>query len=121
MATLIATVCRPDQLITLGSPRVGDQAFSATLAGIDCTRLVDCCDIVTMLPPEIPGYTHIAPMTYITRSGELLVDPNADLVEEDRGKARTEYLTEYAWKSGNALIRDLADHAPINYLRTSFS
>ena len=121
MATLIATVCRPDRLITLGSPRIGDQAFSATLAGIEHTRLVDCCDVVTMLPPKIPGYTHIAPMTYITRDGKLVADPSSDLVAEDRSKARAEYLTEHAWKSGNVLIRDLADHAPINYLRAFFS
>jgi hypothetical protein len=27
-----------------------------------------------------------------------------------------EYLLKYAWKSGNVGVRDLADHAPINYV-----
>jgi len=26
-----------------------------------------------------------------------------------------DYLLQYAWKNGNVAVRELADHAPINY------
>jgi hypothetical protein len=38
------------------------------------------------------------------------------IVSADRLRARADYLLQYAWKSGNVGIRDLADHAPIKYL-----
>ncbi|MEQ1907837.1 MAG: lipase family protein [Vicinamibacterales bacterium] len=38
-------------LITFGSPRVGDEAFKARLDGIRCRRFVNCCDMVTRIPP----------------------------------------------------------------------
>nr|WP_284508870.1 lipase family protein [Caballeronia sp. GACF5] len=41
IATLYASLIASGRLITIGSPRVGDAAFSATLAGIDMMRLVD--------------------------------------------------------------------------------
>jgi hypothetical protein len=117
IATLYASVIAPDRLVTIGSPRVGDADFAATLAGIEMTRLVDCCDIVTELPPQIGGYTHVSEAVYITRAGVLAPSADADTIDADRLAARAEYLRDYAWKTGNVLLRDLADHAPINYVR----
>ncbi|AET95074.1 putative lipase (plasmid) [Burkholderia sp. YI23] len=121
IATLLATVFQPTELITLGSPRVGDAAFAACFGGLEVTRLVDCCDVVTELPPEGAAYTHIVDMTYITRSGAIdpVIDPAG--VASDRASARSEYFFNYAWKIGNVLLRDLADHAPINYVRGVFA
>jgi hypothetical protein len=64
---------------------------------------------------------HVVDMTYITRSGML--DPGIDPagVASDRSGARSGYLFDYAWKIGNVLLRDLADHAPINYVRGVFA
>ena len=42
------------------------------------------------------------------------------LVDADRQRARLDYLTQYAWRTGSVLVRDLADHAPINYARAVF-
>jgi hypothetical protein len=120
LGSLIASVCKPDQLVTIGCPRVGDAAFTATLDTIAITRLVDCCDIVTELPPELDGYVHIAPMTYVTSAG--IVDTSADdaFVESDRAAARRAYVCDYAWREGTVIVRDLADHTPINYVRAVF-
>jgi hypothetical protein len=35
----------------------------------------------------------------------------------DRAAARVDYLEKFAWRVGSVLVRDLADHAPINYVR----
>jgi hypothetical protein len=118
IATLLASVHKPAALITLGSPRVGDATFAATLAGVDVTRYVDCCDAVTELPPELGHYVHVAPRTYISRAGVVSAGANDDAVQADRESARIAYLRDFAWRTGNVMLRDLADHAPVNYIRS---
>jgi hypothetical protein len=120
VATLVASVVRPTALITLGSPRVGDPTFATTFAGMGGTRIVDCCDAVTEVPPELPIYTHIRPPTYITKDGATLQNPSAEEIAKDRFHGRIEYFVKYAWKIGSVFVRDLADHAPINYARAFF-
>ena len=120
IATLVASVHRPTLLITLGSPRVGDPAFALTVAGLDGARIVDCCDAVTEVPPELPIYTHVRPPTYITKDGALIEHPGAEEIAHDRVHGRVEYFVKYAWRIGSVFVRDLADHAPVNYARAFF-
>jgi len=116
MATLLASLKAPTALYSIGSPRVGDAAFVASLGGVPSSRYVDCCDVVTELPPEDFGYAHLGKPLYIDRNRKITADPPAGTVTEDRLIARAEYLVKYAWKAGNVGVRDLADHAPINYV-----
>lgn len=118
LATLAAAHWQPGRLITFGSPRVGDAAFVATLAGTPIDRFVDCCDIVTFVPPSGPWYRHAGPMRYIDAHGHLGSDPQA--VDADRLKGRLDYIEHHAWKIGHLPARELADHAPINYVRAFF-
>jgi hypothetical protein len=120
MATLVAAILRPGWLITLGSPRVGNADFVATAVASNSVRIVNCCDMVTEVPPPIGGYTHLETCTYVTRDGTILENPAQALIDADRHPARLEYLTNYAWRIGAVLVRDLADHAPINYVRVLF-
>lgn len=120
LATLAATVWTPSQLVTLGSPRVGDPAFAAAFGGLPVVRIVNCCDAVTQLPPESPWYAHVGPMTYVRSDGTLDTQPEGPEVVLDQVGARARYLAEHAWKAGAVLVRDLADHAPINYVRAFF-
>jgi len=119
MATLLASIRRPDFLYTFGSPRVGDAQFVSTLNGLSNRRFVDCCDIVARIPPESLGqikYEHCGVPFYIDRGGRITENPADREVEEDRIAAASEYLVEYAWRKGNLAVRELADHAPINYV-----
>jgi hypothetical protein len=120
MATLLASIQKPDRLFTIGSPRVGDAAFVTTLNGVNSTRYVDCSDLVTRVPPEdvlgLLHYAHVGPMIYIDRNGAIAVDPDEAFVEKDRLQAAAEYTVEYAWKVGNVALRELADHTPFNYV-----
>ncbi|MGA9643322.1 MAG: lipase family protein [Terriglobales bacterium] len=120
MATLMASARRPDCLYTFGSPRVGDPAFVATLIGVNNRRFVDCCDIVTRVPPEsLPpkvDYAHYGVPYYIDRHRLITENPDEAFIANDRLAAREEYLLEYAWRVGNVAVRDLADHAIINYV-----
>jgi Lipase (class 3) len=120
LATLAATAWRPAWLVTLGSPRVGDGDFAATLGATNVVRLVDCCDAVTGLPPPRLGYVHVRAGTYLTRRAETLENPATALVRSDQRRARVSYLFRYAWRFGAVSRRDYADHAPINYARAFF-
>jgi hypothetical protein len=118
LATLAASVLQPSLLVTLGSPRVGDAAFAATVTS-ELVRIVDCCDAVTDLPPAIL-YCHVGPTTYITHDGEQVLEPSPAFVRTDRLRGRTQYFVDYAWKKGAVMVRDFADHAPLNYARAFF-
>ncbi|SCK46087.1 Predicted lipase [Variovorax sp. HW608] len=121
LATLAASVLAPEMLITLGSPRVGDAKFVASLAHMNVVRLVDGCDVVTQLPPALSFYAHAGAVTYITcLTGECVDDPAPTMIEADRIEGRARYASEHAWKPGAVLLRELADHAPINYARGFF-
>jgi len=62
LATLAASehAARKPALITFGSPRVGDAQFASTLTNLDTIhRFVDCCDLVTRIPPERFDLPHV--------------------------------------------------------------
>lgn len=126
LATLVASVptFRTTSLVTIGSPRVGDEGFAQCFVGqgITITRVVNCCDVVPHLPPEtpLPLYTHVSPMAYIDREGLRVSEPATGGQQEDQWRARAQYLVDHAWRKGSVEVRDLADHAPINYIRAYF-
>jgi hypothetical protein len=121
MATLAASIWRPAWLVTIGSPRVGDAGFVATVAAAYSVRFVDCCDAVTEVPPEIGGYTHIKDYKYLARDGGIVENPQPAFVQSDRALARADYYRRYSGQvTQNVSVRDLADHAPINYVRVMF-
>jgi len=120
LATLAASLYKPAAevaaLYTIGSPRVGNSAFVVTLGGIEAYRYRDCCDVVTRIPLPEMGYAHVGPARYIDRNGLVTLNPSEKAIGEDRVAAEGDYLLKYAWKPGNVGVRDLADHAPINYV-----
>jgi pimeloyl-ACP methyl ester carboxylesterase len=118
MATLMASRHLEAELVTFGSPSVGDSAFAARFEGRELRRYVDCDDAVTMVPPRFLGYVHAGDMLYIDRTGALHGrPPEASAVAEDRRLARRDYLKKHGWKFWrNVLTRRLADHIPINYV-----
>ncbi len=122
MATLLASLRGPDHLYTIGSPRVGDEGFTQTLADVEISRYVDCCDLVARVPPEVvPGigtYAHVGRHFYIAQDRSIHTNPSIDFVRGDQFKAAAEYIAQYGWKTGNVAVRELADHAPINYVQS---
>ncbi|RYD92836.1 MAG: lipase family protein [Sphingomonadales bacterium] len=115
LATLIAGL-RPDaRLITFGSPRVGDADFVDSLHGTAVTRYVDCADLVTRVPFWKP-YDHIGKLIYIDRDGGLHEAAGEAFILGDREAASADYRERYRNIWSNVLTRNLADHAPINYV-----
>jgi hypothetical protein len=120
MATLLASLRPPDHLYTIGSPLVGDNDFLKTLATVSATRFVDCCDMVTRVPPEnlypFNPYKHFGLPSYIDRNRDLRENPTNAFIRGDRLRAFLSYLLKYSWRPGDVAVRELADHAPINYI-----
>ena len=121
MATLGASLLQPAGLYTFGEPRVGNNEFAAAMnrqvdAGMTYQRFVDCCDIVTRVPPGFAGFRHAGDLHYIDRHGQIHVNPDKAVISKDRSRARHCYWRTHSFGRGNVLVRDLADHAPINYL-----
>jgi hypothetical protein len=118
MATLASSLQKPGALYTIGSPRVGDQAFADLLQGLDNHRYVDCCDLVSRVPPEVLGYAHIPGKIYYIDFNRNVrqIDPNDPYIDRDRTIAEEDYLKNYSWRIGDVALRPLADHAPVNYV-----
>lgn len=123
LSTLAAALCPQAMLITFGSPRVGNPNFSQAFQEQRVRRFVNCCDIVTMIPPNLIGYKHVGTIHYIDRQGfrqiwtdERVLQP----IAVDRAAAHLDYVRDYAWKFGNNNSRALADHTPLNYVRAFF-
>ncbi|MDD5267772.1 MAG: lipase family protein [Methylococcales bacterium] len=116
LATLAASLKPSSRLYTFGSCRVGDAAFAKAVSSIIHDRFVDCCDLVTRVPAEEFGYVHVGSLKYIDRNGKLLASPNEETIDADRLKATAWYLVRHAFLPGTVFSRDLADHAPINYV-----
>ena len=117
LATLAASrFGKAARLFTFGSPRVGDTAFAASMAHVTHTRFVDCCDMVTRVPPEVIGYIHSGTLHYINQHGQVLVSPAEELIDANRMAASGQYLLEHAFRFGTVPVRELADHAPLNYV-----
>ena len=127
MATIATTLLPLTQqtLFTFGSPRVGNATF-ITAVQQRCTnisRYVHCCDIVCRVPPCIDAmgdyaFQHTTPQYYIDHLGQIHAAPpySAAQIHADHTTARWRYTLNEAWQRGNVLSRDLADHAPLNYV-----
>ena len=66
------------------------------------------------VPP--PPYEHVGTLQYIDRHRNILTTPDEVTIAEDQMRARADYLLNDAWRYKNLVVRDLADHAPINYV-----
>jgi triacylglycerol lipase len=111
MATIAAALHPPTAVYTIGSPRVGNEAFVHSLADVPIHRIVNNADAVTRIPPAT------GPLFHYQHAGQALhlsptTDPTSDQVAEN-----------VLQKLGDAVRRsveppdDLWDHAPINYIR----
>ena len=118
LASLAASTLEGCELYTFGEPRVGNAAYTRFLGGQVRRhhRYVDCCDLVTRVPPHFLGFKHAGDLHYIDRNGRVQVNPEPQAVSADRRRARRDYREVYPWFGPTVALRGMADHAPINYV-----
>ena len=68
------------------------------------------------LPPEPFGFRHVAGERYIDSDGHVRIGITEGQVKEDQNAGREDYFIHHSWRIGEVDVRDLADHAPINYV-----
>ena len=122
LATLFAGLVEPSDVITIGSPRVGDIDFIDSLPARAMTRIVNCADVVPTLPPGITAYHHVGKLLYIDKDGALHDNPETPFVLKDRLTGQAGHAARVLAQPCEQTLpaRALADHAPINYLRAFF-
>lgn len=116
LATLAALRLPGAQLFTFGSPCVGDAAFARRSDQPPHQRWVNCADVVTRIPPAALGYAHTGVLHYLDRDGRHRAGIDEAAIAADRQHAEVEYLAVHAFRRGTVAVRNLADHAPINYV-----
>ncbi|HEX8124380.1 MAG TPA: lipase family protein [Allosphingosinicella sp.] len=115
LATIMAAMHEDAELVTFGSPMVGDRRFAEAFRR-PALRYVDCTDMVTTVPYGWMGYVHFGEMRYIDRHGAVHAPaPGEAALREDRDRAGTDY-GPYRARPGNVPLRRFADHAPVNYV-----
>ena len=95
LAVVAAFRRAPQAVYTFASPRIGNEAFAASLADVPVHRVAGERDALTLLPPGFLGFRHVGAL-------HLLKGPEENVPFGDRFFA---YPPKF-----------LADHAPVNYL-----
>jgi triacylglycerol lipase len=117
LATLFASDHPGAELVTFGSPLVGNAAFAARFESPPPRRYRQCADLVTRIPFEWLGYRPVPGLCYIDRTGAVAEsEPSAAAIKQDIALAREAYRRDHGSGQGKAPVRDAADHAPINYV-----
>ena len=65
--------------------------------------------------PPAPN-KHVGKLQYIDSGRVLESEPDEASIMQDQLLANTSYLANYSFRDGNVGVRELADHAPINYV-----
>jgi len=122
LATILARTLAPTRVVTIGSPRVGDADFVQALPPGVLTRVVNCADLVTTLPPSLAIYHHAGNLLYIDKDGATHAEPGVAFVLQDQVQGQAEYAWRHlsSGRFGALPARTLADHSPINYVRAFF-
>lgn len=64
-----------NELITFGSPRVGDKNFARDDIGVPHRRVVNSNDTICYLPPSFIGFAHHGQKIYLNRDSEIEINP----------------------------------------------
>jgi pimeloyl-ACP methyl ester carboxylesterase len=117
LATLLAADRPHAELVTVGSPRVGNRAFAERFAARGALRLANGCDGVAQVPWQWLGYVHVGEERYIDRTGRVhAAPPDEAFRRNDRREAAYEVWHSARLLRGELPMRAMTDHAPINYV-----
>lgn len=110
LATLAASRRAPAAMYTFGSPRVGDAEFASRLVGERIYRVVNCADVVAMVPPSRGPW----PFRHVGARCDLIRRTDTEAVAKPNAKSGCDGLCgRRRWSDPP---RRFADHAPVNYV-----
>jgi len=116
LAYILSTKTKFCKLITFGAPRVifGN---SDKVENEKNYRFVNCSDAVPTLPPAIFGFRHFGKMIFIDEAQGIHEDIGNKFLLTKFNASGKFLLNGKSFGKGNAPLKSLVDHAPINYSR----
>jgi hypothetical protein len=116
MATLASTRYKTAAVYVYGSPRVGNKAFGDSIKDQNNYNIGNCCDVVTIQPPELLGYQAAGEIILITSNFKLIFSPSTLQVIRERSLGYFRFYKNLYWlHSDSVYLRSLADHIMVNY------
>jgi len=104
------------QTYTFGAPKIGNSAFNLLCKHLSIYRIVNCCDIVTHLPPAGMGFKHVGDELFLSAHNHLHHNPtklNRLLIE---WQAAIRYACNFPlFRKKQISFRALSDHSIVNY------
>lgn len=105
------------KLITFGAPRVHFGTSGIEADNDRHLRFVNCSDAVPTLPPAIFGFRHTGKMIFIDSEQGIHQNTGSKFILSKLTSSSSFLLKGKAFTKGNAPLKSLADHAPVNYSR----
>lgn len=116
MATIATSRLKATATYGFGSPRVGNKSFCESVKNQNIYNMVNCCDAVTILPPEILGYKEAGETVFITSKSRLIFSPSNKQIIRERTLGYIQFYRNLYWfHSDSVYLRSLADHIIVNY------
>ncbi len=104
------------QAYTFGAPKVGNAHFKLLCEKLKIFRTVNCCDIVSHLPPRAMGFSHIGNEYFFCADNNLHINPKKMTALVLEWKAAIAYACSFPlFRKNQISFRALADHSIINY------
>jgi len=116
LAVLCSAWIPATEVYTFGSPRIGNNKFCRHHVQENVHRVVNCCDIVCLLPPHGLGFRHAGTEYFISPDFQVISDLKKTRQFIIKGKAVLKYQLRFPLlRKDNILLRSLADHSIVNY------
>ena len=116
LAILCSAWIPASEVYTFGSPRIGNQRFCKHHIQPNVYRVVNCCDIVCLLPPHGLGFRHAGRGYFITPDYRVI----SDIRKLDRFLIKSKAIFRFqlgfpVLRRNRVLLRSVADHSIVNY------
>ncbi|GAB5389892.1 MAG: hypothetical protein Alpg2KO_28600 [Alphaproteobacteria bacterium] len=114
-AILSGTLKPGAKIISFGAPRVGNRRFNSLIGKQDHVRVVLGGDVVTRVPPRILPYRHTGTLVYYDHKGDARPGITREQVKADREQGRRIHRQGGHSVKKDMILRELSDHALLNY------
>jgi len=118
LAILCSAWIEATEVYTFGSPRIGDNRFCSHHIQDNVYRVINCCDIVCLLPPHSFGFRHAGNDYFISSECNIVENITDKNRLRIKGKAAIKFMLRFpVLRKDHVLFRSIADHSIINYCR----
>ncbi|VAW80610.1 hypothetical protein MNBD_GAMMA12-821 [hydrothermal vent metagenome] len=116
LAVLCSAWIPATEVYTFGSPRIGNNRFCKHHVQDKIYRIVNCCDIVCLLPPHGLGFRHAGDSYFISPNNDIIYNIKKFNRFAIKSVAMLKYQLRFPLlRHDHITLRSLSDHSIINY------